>query len=586
MADMINNIDNDMENLSVKSSSKNDSKNNNSNNNSKSDSDKSDEQKDSNKNNTGKAINKLGHVGNALHTGHSFTLMSNLAMMFKMMLLSAVGAISAAATAIVGAIFSAINAVVSFAVGVVTTIASFIGASVMAVATTLGTIVTCICVAIVSVVAGMGPTEVATREVAPPTVDCSVNVENMMAKFSGDIDAQTVANAQKIYSVYKSMGFDDVQIAGVLGVWQYESHLDPTSIEAIFDEPFAIGPKKQKAIDVGFMTSKYVPDYDYQYDFPAGIGLSGFTATANTELREYAKSKNKNWYDLDIQIAYAIDVYYYGKNWFKTTYKSTKYTDINTATNDFLRTYARGAEDTKTLPDRQKFAEKWYALMGEWSIDANYANSVLALIDTAGDNNQNTVIGRALEKCKSSMTYDNSSLASAAVSYAYEKKEEGIGNDGTLLYRTVHDNVYPGDPWYQSCDRGVACAVRWSGTDDNYPAGSVQPQIDYVVASDRWTEVNWDGNMESLQPGDVIFEGLGAACNGHTLLYVGNEIIAAKYPKAAGTTYCLVSASFEERSPGCQEWYGGGDNPIPRRVFRNVKKQENPQYLNAGAGAN
>ena len=59
---------------------------------------------------------------------------------------------------------------------------------------------------------------------------------------------------------------------------------------------------------------------------------------------------------------------------------------------------------------------------------------------------------------------NNGTLADAAVAYAWETKEMGNGNDGTQLYRAVKDAVAPNDTWiYQSCDRGVATAVRWSG---------------------------------------------------------------------------------------------------------------------------
>lgn len=407
--------------------------------------------------------------------------------------------------------------------------------------------------------------------------DCSLNVSGIVSEFTGDIDAQTEVNARALYSVYKEAGFSNVHIAGVLGNFHKESNIDPTSVEAIFSEPFVIGTRKQQAIACDFDLATYAPDAGYDYEYCAGIGLAGFTGENNEALRSFAQNNGKNWYDLDVQIAFSIGQYA-SCDWLNNTYKVTNYGNPNEATEAFMNGYERPAAEVADLAGRQTYAAEWYTRMGEWAVDATYANSVLAMANTAASGGDNTAVSVALHNCKSAQSYNNSSLAAAAVSYAYETKEEGYGNNGTELYKTVHDNVFPGDVFYQSCDRGVACAVRWSGYDDNYPPGAAPDQLNYCISSSKWTEVtNWDGNPDNLQPGDIIFENDG----GHTLLYVGNAIIKAKYPNA-DAQYCLVSASLDERSPGCQRWYEASG----RRIFRNVEKETNSQYINAGASAN
>jgi len=160
---------------------------------------------------------------------------------------------------------------------------------------------------------------------------------------------------------------------------------------------------------------------------------------------------------------------------------------------------------------------------------------------------------------------DNSSLAAAAVSFAWETKEMGENNEGTELYRAVKDAVYPGDWIYQSCDRGVATAVAWSGADDNFPVGDTATQDSYLQRSSNnnklWMFVGkYDQHYTELKPGDILVttakrrsEARGKTMNhGHIVMYVGKEEVQKKYPNSDAE---FVSASYEDRSPGC------GDHP-------------------------
>jgi len=156
-------------------------------------------------------------------------------------------------------------------------------------------------------------------------------------------------------------------------------------------------------------------------------------------------------------------------------------------------------------------------------------------------------------------------LAAAAVAYSWETKEMGIGNDGTELYRAVRMAVYPDDTIFQSCDRGIAAAVAWSGADDDFPVGNTASQDSYLqkasMNTDLWIMIGeYDDHYSELQPGDILIttakrrsEIRGKKTNfGHIVMYVGNEEIRKKYPNSDAE---FVSASYEERSPGC------GDHP-------------------------
>lgn len=529
-----------------------------------------------NKGIVGKTANAVG----AVHTVHSAMMAANLVMMLKMMGMGIAQVASTAGNAILSFFINAAHGVMSFGASFISGVAGFFGTSAAVAGSVLGSAVSVACVGLSVAVVSASTTTAAVRDVVE-YVDCSLNVTSIIGSFAGDISMQTEANAKNLYSVYRAAGFSDEQIAGVLGNFQKESvGIDPTSVEGIFDEPFTVGSKKQAAQACNFILSSYLPGYSYGGNYKAGIGLAGFTAENNTALCDFAESKNKNWYDLDVQIAFSMSAYA-SAGWLNNIYKTTSYSSVDKATEDFMNEYERPAASAADLAGRQSYAASWYTkIKTGWSVNETYANSVLAMANTAASGGTNSGAASLINNCKSAQSYDNSSLASAIVSYAWETTTEGENNNGTELYQTVHDNIFSGDTIYMSCDRTVACAVRWSGTDDTYPAGDVGAQIDYCSSSNKWTEVtNWNGDRNNLQPGDIIFE--GDDCRGHTLMYVGNDIIKAKYPNAT-PEYCLVSGSYQERSPGCQKWYDSS----PRRVFRNVEKESNPQYTNAGSSAN
>lgn len=528
-----------------------------------------------NKGIVGKTANAVGTV----HTVHSAMMAANLVMMLKMMGMGIAQTASTAGNAILSFFINAAHGVMSFGASFISGVAGFFGTSAAVVGSVLGSAVSFACVGLSVAIVSISTTTAAVRD-AVDYVDCSLNVSSTIASFTGNMLAQTEVNAKNIYSVYKAAGFSDEQIAGVLGNFHKESvHIDPTSVEGIFDEPFTVGPKKQAAQACNFILSSYLPGYSYGGNYKAGVGLAGFTAENNTALCDFAESKNKNWYDLDVQIAFSMSAYA-SAGWLNNTYKTTSYSSVDKATEDFMNEYERPAASAADLAGRQSYAAGWYTkIKTGWSVNQTYANSVLAMANTAASGGTNSGAASLINNCKSAQSYDNSSLASAIVSYAWETTDEGNNNNGTTLYQTVNDNIF-GNHIYMSCDYTVACAVRWSGTDDSYPSSNVGTQIDYCISSNKWTEVtNWNGDRNNLQPGDIIFE--GDDCRGHTLMYVGNDIIKAKYPNAT-PEYCLVSGSYGERSPGCQKWYDSS----PRRVFRNVERESNPQYTDAGSSAN
>lgn len=414
-----------------------------------------------------------------------------------------------------------------------------------------------------------------------------------------DEDAATSRNAQQLYSVFKSYGLTDECIAGILGNLSVESGIDPTGVEGIYDEPFQMGPRKQEALaDLDtYVVNVLFPLYEsngvsisqsgYQGTdgYYCGLGLIQWTGPGAETFLRVADSLSYQWYTMNFQLAYMVCDSQYRPGFF-TEWKENPSATPEEAATKFAHDYEGNTRMAQE--ERQAAARDWYEQMSSWSVDEALANSVLALAGNMGGIADDDAIGESADKCKTNSAYDNSSIASAAVSYAYATQAEGNGNNGTELYQRVHDYIFPGDSYYMSCDRGVACAVRWSGSDDEYPSGPTNSQYDYLIASPKWESLGMAGDltMEDLLPGDVFI------LDGHTFLYTGSEIIQSVHGENADPSYDSVSASYGERSPGCGAdasqilARGGVDWDSSRgqyEVFRCVQPDNSTTYQNAGS---
>lgn len=407
----------------------------------------------------------------------------------------------------------------------------------------------------------------------------------------GAMDGMTEDNAKKIYGILSYAGMPDENIAGILGNWSTESNIDPTSVETILDEPQTIGPKKKAAEAAGFKISSI--DAKYAAQFPkidkAGIGLGQWTNERNTMLTDFAKSNNHKWYEIETQLGFMMG----GDDPARVAVvqdmiKNSK-GNPEAATMHFLVNWE--GVNNGTGGQRSAAAGKWYAKMSGWDKDADAGKSVLEMAKQ-GQSKANSVSDReASEKIEPGVNCilgdktgsgagGNSDAATAMATYAYPFYDMGAGNRGTELYQWLHDEIFPGDPYYMSCDRGVATAVRWSGTDDTIPPGPTDVQYAYFIGEgkDKWERVDEAGggkDESKLKPGDVLV----TTGNGHILMYLGKDIIAEvhgghDYDKNAS----MAQASFRDHSPGLiPHSQHAGDNR-DFAVFRSKGGEEHSKY--------
>lgn len=210
-------------------------------------------------------------------------------------------------------------------------------------------------------------------------------------------------------------------------------------------------------------------------------------------------------------------------------------------------------------------------------VEEGYASGIMQVMNRTKDVNSSLSkiyqYDTDMSKCDRITLSSRKSLAECAALIAWPNTDASRGNNGTPLYQWVHDHVIEGDTVYMSCDRTICTAVRWSGFDDYYPPGSTLNQIQYLVTSPRWVELDWGGDKEQLQPGDILIRKDSMAVSAdhenqdsdatedtdvndvhHTIIYIG-EYIAKMYANddmREGS--CIVHGSFNERSPAIDVW--------------------------------
>lgn len=363
-----------------------------------------------------------------------------------------------------------------------------------------------------------------------------------------DTSATTEDNAKKVYSVLSYAGMNDENIAGIIGNWDAESGIDQTSVQGIFDEPHALGPRKKAKLAAGGFANN-----------STGLGLGQWTGGRAQLLLDYADKKGKDWNDIELQLAFMLDPT--GDNPGDVEViqdmvdgKNEGAADPGAAALDFHAKWERSADTSEMAQRRAVFAGKWFAKMSSWTVDSSLADSVLGLAEQVKKTADKSAQQAELTQCPlleggGGAGGGNSDAAKAAVSYAWAMSEDSHGNDGTDMYKYLHDEVFEGDAYYASCDRTVGTAVRWSGTDDNYPPGPVSAQMAYLTGegAEKWEKVGVGVSEDELKPGDVQLTNDGG---GHTFMFVGKEAVEQVWGDKATPDGVIVSGSLNDRSPG------------------------------------
>jgi len=506
----------------------------------------------------------------------------------------------------------------------------------------------------------------------PIDTDCMDEFTNNVSKYlagqGNDFsNAQTMANAKLIYSYFKgAYNMSDEKIAAALGNLEKETGtLNPALIEGNDSGRYSVDPMDPVSFSdyseahKGGSIYYNVTNQKGGYSAAVGIGIAQLTGDAAVDYLLNCKATGNRWDNLAYQLAYCsmkngyrtantwlggpgtpytnffeyfANMDYrsseaalsgkhvgFGTNLFATGSFGTKVTsafdgqDVDKLSRIFCAGFL-GWKPESDYAKRSAYARKWLAVIKTFNVDSSFANSVLSMANVSANKARGSLLNPK-DCLVTSTNYDNSSIAMAALSMAYDSKDKAY-NDGTPLYRRIFNAIIGSGP-SKSCASLVASAVLWSGVDDEYPrSNDVLTQVEYLfnsaTNSGKWKLMNREiisgGGFDDvetikqhLQPGDILVwkngfaTGDGSSGSGdvsHICVYTGNELATRVFGAKAGTMN-TVEASYsnnpaKQRSAALGELTSyrtksGSASRANFQVYRCIKPQKTPsKYKSIG----
>lgn len=284
--------------------------------------------------------------------GMMMTLMAMAANLWNL----AIGVLLGVGKTIMGAVMG-VGAAVSTAVG------GAVSAVVAGSVTFIGGGLAAVIVVVSSVVAITGGTGLAMRD--DRLVDCTVSARTALDAVDGSagaIDEKTTANARVIYSVLGAWGMPDENVAGIIGNWDAESNIDPTSVQGYFNSPQEMSEAKRTAAS----------------DTNNGIGLGQWTFGRNANLRSYADAQGEDWWTLTIQLGFMLSAAEGSDaGVVKDMIANSKGSAADAALH-FHKAWERSADTEAMAQRRAQYATRWMGMFSGWEKNQALADSILA----------------------------------------------------------------------------------------------------------------------------------------------------------------------------------------------------------------
>lgn len=193
----------------------------------------------------------------------------------------------------------------------------------------------------------------------PRVIQLQTTILPTIGQFGGD----EFGRAKAIYEFLKAKGASNQAIAGILGNWSVESGINPKRAEGDYLSP-PVGASDSSWDDPNWLGIGGPAIYNGRYPniLRRGLGLGQWTDTADgsrrhTLLVEYAKLKNRKWYDLELQLDFMMtgDNPYY-TTWLKSYFKNT---GSPASLAQLFLNYWEGNAGDKLL-ERQTRATEWF----------------------------------------------------------------------------------------------------------------------------------------------------------------------------------------------------------------------------------
>ncbi|WP_162011940.1 phage tail tip lysozyme [Streptococcus sp. S784/96/1] len=187
---------------------------------------------------------------------------------------------------------------------------------------------------------------------------------SVLTTLDGDLGQK--AQAIKDYLKQKLPGLTDKGLAAMLGNFATESNINPKRAEGDYLSP-PVGASESSWDDEAWLGLGGPSIYNGGYPniIHRGLGLGQWTDTADGSVRHtlllnYAKSKDKKWYDLELQLDFMLEA---DNPYYISIAKEilTSNDDVETLTKRFLNNWEGNAGDK--LLERQNNAKQIYAFL-------------------------------------------------------------------------------------------------------------------------------------------------------------------------------------------------------------------------------
>ena len=185
-----------------------------------------------------------------------------------------------------------------------------------------------------------------------------------LASDSFDPGKSVAERAEAVYNYLTKLGYKKEGISAILGCWSEESEINPKRAEGDYLSP-PVGASGNSWDDPAWLAMGGMDIYGkYPNIIHRGLGLGQWTDTSDgserhTLLLNYAKAKNKKWYDLNLQLDFMLSGDTAGnQTMFKNTASNTVSSSIPELTNYFL-TYWEGNPGDK-IQARVQEAQNWF----------------------------------------------------------------------------------------------------------------------------------------------------------------------------------------------------------------------------------
>ena len=182
-------------------------------------------------------------------------------------------------------------------------------------------------------------------------------------------------NAKLCYNAFKAYGLDNTHIAALLAVFDWQSNIDPMTVEGEYTKSFNLATDYLTESFIKYTADvphseaySYISEDSNEIHYCPGIGLLGWS---EEDLKKYAEDRDEDWRNLDLQIDAVINGIGLHSNLdgYKNMNINTVEEAVKYAQGALIYGYEWGIKDSRTDDTLYNRTDTWLAQCETWSAD-------------------------------------------------------------------------------------------------------------------------------------------------------------------------------------------------------------------------